>query len=138
MSWILIALKSLLVSQIISWGKWFIFREKPDWEDPESVRAFGLKHTGTLDKFVKITGIKWDDALAARVRAILENPVVFEVLYSALIEPVPVPEENIRMRLLAKIRSRLSLSNSASEMLADELAEAVRNIQGAKKIIFGK
>ena len=124
---IIAILKSFLIAQIISWGRYFLFRQMPDWNNPESVRKWILKYIPTLEKIAASTEIKWDDNAVNKLKAIAQDQTMFNIIYNALItlehntEPA---KKNLRQRIAEKFNK-----TPLAENQLDEITEVINAIQ---------
>jgi len=135
---ILSFLKSILTSAIIAGAKKFLFSKLPDWTNAESVRTWILKNLPSLKKISDSTGVKWDDALIAKIETICNEPVTFEVIYKAIVDENTerLETESVKQTLRQRIQARLgyALSDSAFENAATEITPLVNAIKHIKQL----
>jgi len=135
---ILTFLKSILTSAIIAGAKKFLFSKLPDWTNAESVRIWILKNLASLKKISDSTGVKWDDALVAKIETICNESVTFEVIYKAIVDEDTerLETESVKQTLRQRIQARLgyALSDSAFENAATEITPLVNAIKHLKQL----
>jgi hypothetical protein len=130
-------LKSILVSAVIAGCKKILLSKLPDWLKPESVRQWIITNLPTLVKIVNSTKITWDDFVVAKIQAICNDPVMFEVIYNSIIDSntAQVESETIKQTLRERIRARLSgfQAESSYDDVAPEITSLVNAIKQIKQ-----
>ena len=99
----------------------------PNWNDPESVRKWILKHLPTLEKIALSTEVKWDDNAVKKLKAVVQDQTMFNVIYTALLTLEPNTEparRNLRQRIADRF-NRIPLT----ENQLDEITEVITAIQ---------
>jgi cystathionine beta-lyase family protein involved in aluminum resistance len=92
----------------------------------------------TLVKIAASTKITWDDLIAKKLQAIVNDPVAFEIIYRAItdVNTTPIETETVKQTLRERIKARLgyTLSESVYVEAADEIIPLINAIKNIKQL----